>query len=122
MKTSGATCLFVYYGTGKKPNAGIRYRLAGLPDATQQFVSKKEAKEAVSLHHLISVKKEMEGKTKCGQIYKRDIRKMQDFMLDKSLKNARMEVLWLTDMLNTRSTMKGGTDNMPAHTAVKEGI
>ena len=66
-----------------------------------------EANEAMNLHHLITVKKEMEGKTKCDQIYKRDIRKMHEFMLDKSLENARMEVLWLTDMLDTRSTMKG---------------
>ena len=79
----------------------------GLPNATQQFVSRQEAKEAISLHHLITIKKEMEGKRKCDQIYKRDIRKMQEFMLDKSLENARMEVLWLTDMLDTRSTMKG---------------
>ena len=31
---------------------------------------------------------------------------MQSFMLEKSLENSRMEVLWLTDMLDTRTTMK----------------
>ena len=36
----------------------------GIPDATQQFVSKKEVKDAMSLHHLITVRKEMEGKEK----------------------------------------------------------
>ena len=41
----------------------------GLPDATQQYVSRQEAKEAMNIHHLITVKKEMEGKSKCDQIY-----------------------------------------------------
>ena len=31
---------------------------------------------------------------------------MQDFMVEKSLENSRMEVLWLTNMLDTRTTMK----------------
>ena len=32
----------------------------GLPDATQQYVSRQEAKEAMNIHHLITVKNEME--------------------------------------------------------------
>ena len=79
----------------------------GLPDATQQYVSRQEAKEAMNIHHLITVKKEMEGKSKCDKIYTKDLRVMQDFIKDNSLENARMEVLWMTNMLDTRSTMKG---------------
>ena len=48
----------------------------------------------------------MEGKSKCDNIRNIDTRKMQDFMLDKSLENSRMEVLWLTNMWDTRTTMK----------------
>ena len=32
---------------------------------------------------------------------------MQVFMKDKSLENSRIEILWLTNMLDTRTTMKG---------------
>ena len=77
------------------------------PDATQQFVSRQEAKEEMNFHQLSTLKREMEGKSKCDKIYNQDLRKMQVFMQDKSLENARMEVLWLTDMIDTRSTMKG---------------
>ena len=49
----------------------------------------------------------MEGKSKCDKIYTKDVRVMQDFMKQKSLENARIEVLWMTDMIDTRSTMKG---------------
>ena len=78
-----------------------------LPDATQVYVSREKAKEAIELHNHTTVKKEMQGKSKCGQIYTRDLRKMQAFMLDKSLENSRIEVLWLTNMIDTRTTMKG---------------
>ena len=36
-----------------------------------------------------------------------DLRHMQKYMLDKSLSNSRIEFLWRTSMLDTRSTMKG---------------
>ena len=32
---------------------------------------------------------------------------MQVFMKDKSLENSRMAILWLTNMIDTRTTMKG---------------
>ena len=79
----------------------------GLPDATRQYIGRREAKEAMSLHHLVTLKKEMEGKSKCDKIYNKDLRIMQDFMKEKSLENSRIEELWMTDMLDTRSTMKG---------------
>ena len=49
----------------------------------------------------------MEGKSKCDQIYKKDLRKRQVFIKDKSLENARIEILWLTNMIDTRTSMKG---------------
>ena len=81
-------------------------KVMGLPDAIQVRVCRKEAKEAMSLHNISIIKKEMEGKSKCDQIFNKDFRKMQDFMKQKSLENARIEVLWLTNMLDTRTTMK----------------
>ena len=48
----------------------------------------------------------MEGRSKCDNIRNVDTRKMQDFMLDKSLENSRMEVLWLTNMLDTKTNNK----------------
>ena len=79
----------------------------GLPDATQQYVSREEIKKALSYHNLATTKKAMEGKSKCDQIYSKDFRKMQEFMKEKSLENSRIEVMWLTNMIDTRSTMKG---------------
>ena len=49
----------------------------------------------------------MEGKSKCDMIQNLDFREMQVFMKDKSLENSRMEILWLTNMIDTRTTMKG---------------
>jgi hypothetical protein len=68
-------------------------------------------KEAIGLHNLTVIKKEMEGKSKCDSIRNLDFRKIQDFMKDKSLENSRMEILWLTNMLDTRTTMKGKYKN-----------
>ena len=79
----------------------------GLPDATRQYVSRAQAKEEIENHNHRTVKKEMEGKSKCDQIYKKDLRKRQVFMNDKSLENARIEILWLTNMIDTRTSMKG---------------
>ena len=65
-------------------------KVMGLPDATKVRVGRKEAKEAMSLHNISIIKKEMEGKSKCDQIYNKDFRKIQDFMKQKSLENARI--------------------------------
>ena len=78
-----------------------------LPDATQEFVSREHAKEEIEFHNHCTVKKEMEGKSKCDTIAKQELQKMQEFMKDKSLENSRIEVLWLTSMIDTRTTMKG---------------
>ena len=86
-----------------------------------QFVGRSEAKEAKSLHHLRIIKEEMKGKSKCDQIYIKDVRVMQDFMKEKSLENARMEVLWMTNMIDTRSTMKGKYNTQFCCPHCKEG-
>ena len=53
----------------------------------------------------------MEGKSKCDMIRNKDFRKMQKFMLDKSLENSRIEIIWLSNMIDTRATMKGKYKN-----------
>ena len=47
-----------------------------LPDATKQYVSRDKIKEAMCYHNLATVKKEMEGKSKCDQIRNKDFRQM----------------------------------------------
>ena len=79
----------------------------GLPDATLKYISRKEIKEAMCYHHLGILKKEMLGKSKFDETSNTDTRKIQAFILGKSLENARLEVLWLTNMLDTRTMMKG---------------
>ena len=48
----------------------------------------------------------MEGKSKYDLICNKDIRKIKIFMMEKYLENCRLEVLWLTNMIETRTTMK----------------
>ena len=79
----------------------------GLADATKKYLTRLETKEALEFHHLQVLKQEMEGKSKCDNIRNIDLRKMQEFMKEKSLENSRLEVLWLTNMVDTRMTMKG---------------
>ena len=97
-------------------------RVMGLQDATKVRLSRKEVKDTMSLHSLSIIKKEMEGKTKCDQIYNRDFRKIQDFMKQKSLENARMEFLWLTNMIDTRTTMKAKYNKKYNCPHCREGI
>ena len=66
-----------------------------------------KVRDALSFHHLQVVKKEMQGKSKFDKICNKDLRKMQHFMIHKSLENSRLEVLLLTNMVDTRTTMKG---------------
>ena len=99
-------------------------RVMGLQDATKVMLSRKEVKDTMSLHSRSIIKKEMEGKTKCDQIYNRDFGKIQDFMRQESLENARMEVLCLTNTIDTRTTMKAKCNqkyNCPHCTICREG-
>jgi hypothetical protein len=49
----------------------------GLKDATQQYLYRDEIKEAINLHNLTIIKKEMEGKSKCDMIRNLDFRQME---------------------------------------------
>ena len=52
-------------------------------------------------------KEKMEPLEKCTAIRKRDCRFVQPYMYQKSLEQSRLEFLWDTSMIDTRTTMKG---------------
>ena len=82
-------------------------QLVGLPDANDKYIHRDEIKKAVMYHNMKIVKQELEGLKKTKPLSCKDLSQMQPFMFEKSLADSRMEVLWLTNMLDTRATMKG---------------
>ena len=79
----------------------------GLPDACKQYINRKEACEAITFHNMKVVKEEMEAKApkKLKQMRNLDCSKQQAFMKQASLQDSRLEFLWLSNMLDTRTTM-----------------
>ena len=57
--------------------------------------------------HLKTLKEQMPVKGKLAEMRNTDMTNMQKYMLSKSLAYSRLEFLWRTNMLDTRSTMKG---------------
>ena len=56
---------------------------------------------------MLEIKKEMEPLKKLDKIKMTDTRKMQNYMMQKSLENSRTEFKWETNMIDTRMNMKG---------------
>ena len=81
----------------------------GLPDVRKVDIPRQKVKEAVLYFSVKEVKQEMNSTKykKLDKIKYLDCRTMQSYMKDKSLEDSRMEFLWLTDMLDTRTTMPG---------------
>jgi hypothetical protein len=79
----------------------------GLPDATKEFVSRKEVLDAITMHNLVKVKEEMLEKApkKLEEMAKMDCRKQQDYMSNVSLFDSRLEFRYQANMLDTRTTM-----------------
>ena len=82
-------------------------RKVGLPDATQKYLYRKEIQEYIHYYDMKVVKESMSSLDKCKTIRERDCRIVQPYMYEKSLLQSRMEFLWDTQMLDTRTTMKG---------------
>ena len=82
-------------------------QLAGLPNVCSQYIGRKEIEEAMINHHLVEIREEIEPLSKLDVIKKKDTKKMQEYMSQKSLENSRVEFLWETNMLETRHNMKG---------------
>ena len=79
----------------------------GLPDVTQHYLSRNQVVECIECYSMKIAKDEMVGKEKYRHILNQDFRKMQQYMHNKSLFYSRIEFLWQTDMIETRTTMKG---------------
>ena len=79
----------------------------GLPDATKSYLNRKEVVKCMEYHSMKVAKEEMGEKKKCQNLKRKDLRKMQSYMLKKSLSDSRIEFLWQTDMLDSKTTMKG---------------
>ena len=77
----------------------------GLPDVTQKDIHRTDIKSAVLYDNVKVIKKEMEPLKKLEKIKYSDCRTMASYMLEKSLEDSRLEFLWLTDMLDSRTTM-----------------
>lgn len=77
----------------------------GLPDVSKKDIHREDIKSAVMYHNIKKLKEEMGPLKKLEMIKYINFRKMAPFMKEKSLEDSRLEFLWLTDMLDSRSTM-----------------
>ena len=84
-------------------------RKVGLPDVRRVEIPRGQVKEAVLYFSVAEVKQEMNSTKykKLEKIKYLDGRQMQQYMKDKSLEDSRLEFRWLTEMLDTRTTMPG---------------
>ena len=78
------------------------------------FRPRAEVKKAMFYHHLSGLKEEMKAKKKLDRISNEDCRKMQRYMLQKSLENSRPEFKWRTSMLDCRGWMPAKYGGMRA--------
>ena len=78
----------------------------GLPDVTNSYIFRKDVVKSMEFYSMKIAKEKMVGKEKCRHLINKDFRKMQPYMLSKSLEHSKIEFLWQTDMLDTRTTMK----------------
>ena len=79
----------------------------GLNDVTKRYLHREEVKEYIAYYDMKQAKSDMEPLEKCSKIRNRDIRYVQPYMYEKSLDQSRLEFLWETRMVDTRTTMKG---------------
>ena len=84
-------------------------RAVGLEDVTTKYIHRDKVKEYVQLQYygMKCAKEKMEPLEKCRIIRNEDFRFMKSYMLEKFLEQSRLEFLWQTQMLDTRTTMKG---------------
>ena len=82
-------------------------RETGLPDATKEYVSRKEVLDAINMYNLVKVKEEMIARApkKLKEMAKLDCRQQQDYMSQVSLYDSRLEFRYQSNMLDTRTTM-----------------
>ena len=82
-------------------------KVTGLPNVCQKCVSRAKVEDALRIHHLKEIRKEMEPLKKLDYIKIKDTRHMQEYLQQKSLENSRREFLLETHMTDTRCNIKG---------------
>ena len=82
-------------------------RAVGLKDVTTKYLYREEVKEYIQYFDMKGAKEKMKSLDKCSIIRNKDCRGVQAYMFEKSLEQSRLEFIWQTQMIDTRSTMKG---------------
>ena len=78
-----------------------------IPDVCREEVTKEEIKEAILNHHHAALKREMEGKEKCGDLLKVDLRQPQPYLASSCLAEARMGARVQLRMVRCPGNMPG---------------
>ena len=85
--------------------------MLGLPDIAMKDFHREDVSMAMKYHHLKKVKEEMNHHSKMEKLMNQDCTRMEEYMKQKSLDDARLEFKWHTGMLDSRSTMKAKYKN-----------
>ena len=72
-----------------------------------KYLAREEFIEYIQYCDMKCAKEKMEPLEKCKVIRSRDCKFVQKYMYQKSLEQSRLEFLWDTSMVDTRTTMKG---------------
>ena len=81
-------------------------KTVGLEDVTKKYLGRQKILEYIQFYDMKIAKEKMLPLEKCKWIRDRDCRFVRPYMFKKSLLQSRMEFLWDTDMIDTRTTMK----------------
>jgi hypothetical protein len=81
-------------------------RAVGLEDVTKKYLSREEVKEYIEYFDMKCAKIQMEPLEKCRLLRNEDCRTVKPYMYQKSLEQSRLEFIWQTQMLDSRTTMK----------------
>ena len=79
----------------------------GLSDVTQKYIYRKKVVEYMQYYDMKCAKEKIEPLEKCRLFRSRDCRFVQPYILQKSLAQSRLQFLWDTQMIETRTTVKG---------------
>ena len=82
-------------------------KTVGLSNVTEKYLYREEVIKYIQYYDMKCAKEKMEPLEKCTVIRKRDCRFVQPYMYQKSLEQSRLEFLWDTNIIDTRTTMKG---------------
>ena len=81
-------------------------KTVGLRDVTQKYLNREEVIEYIQYYDMKCAKDKMAPLEKCRVIRNRDCRFVRPYMYQESLEQSRLEFLWESCMVDTRTTMK----------------